>query len=83
MRTGRPESRWKECRNAISAIAQEAVKYDSDGVEVHFLNSNASKTCKVVTSLYHIKEIKQLTSTCTQTRDEVEDIFDFVKLSRW
>jgi hypothetical protein len=47
MTLGRPESRWSECRDAISAIAEEAVKYDTDGVEVNFLNNNAHETCKV------------------------------------
>ena len=66
MKRGRPISRWQECRDAISEIAQEAVKYDADGVEVNFLNSKASKTCKVAV-LPHCRRDGQLTSTRRQS----------------
>lgn len=79
MKKGRPISRWQECRDAISEIAQEAVKYDTDGVEVNFLNSHASKTCKVAISLHRRRE--RGTHFHSQTKYEVERLFDSVKVS--
>lgn len=66
MKRGRPISRWQECRDAISEIAEEAVKYDTDGVEVNFLNSKATKTCRVGI-LLHCRRHWQLTSTGRQS----------------
>ncbi|KAG8751805.1 hypothetical protein FRC12_012256, partial [Ceratobasidium sp. 428] len=31
--------RWTEARSALMGIAKEALRYDADGVEVHFLNA--------------------------------------------
>lgn len=67
MKRGRPQSRWQECREAISEIAEEAIKYDTDGVEVHFLNNKASKTCKVAVLLSYKKRIEKLTATHSQS----------------
>jgi hypothetical protein len=61
MKRGRPQSRWQECRDAVSEIAQEAVKYDTDGVDVHFLNHSANKTCKVAVLLLLLKFLEKLT----------------------
>lgn len=33
------EGRWAEARDALSGIAEEAIKYDSEGVDLCFLNS--------------------------------------------
>lgn len=30
---------WQEAEAALAGIAEQVVKYDSDGVDVHFLNS--------------------------------------------
>jgi len=79
MRRGRPVSRWKECRDAISEIAQEAVKYDTNGVEVNFLNNKASKTCKVAI-LFHYKR-DRAAHRLSQSKYEVETLFDSVKVS--
>jgi len=79
MKRGRPKSRWQECRDAISEIAEEAIKYDHDGVEVHFLNNNANKTCKVAISLCYKGD--RVTHRNSQSKYEVETLFDSVKLS--
>jgi len=46
MTIGKPTSRWQECREAISLIAEAALEFDSDGIDIHFLNSPNSGTCK-------------------------------------
>ena len=81
MKRGRPQSRWQESRDAISEIAQEAIKYDADGVEVHFLNNKASKTCKVAISLCDKRDRE--THSDSQSKYEVEKLFDSVKLQGW
>jgi hypothetical protein len=48
MQLGTPISRWEECREAISWIAEEALHFDPGGIEVYFLNSPISRTCKVI-----------------------------------
>ena len=78
MKRGRPQSRWQESRDAISAIAQEAIKYDTDGVDVHFLNNKASKTCKVAILLCYTGDRE--THSDSQSKYEVEKLFDSVKL---
>ena len=81
MKRGRPQSRWQESRDAISEIAQEAIKYDTDGVEVHFLNNTASKTCKVAILLCYKRDRE--THSDSQSKYEVEKLFDSVKLQGW
>ena len=81
MKRGRPQSRWQECRDAISEITQEAIKYDTDGVEVHFLNNKASKTCKVAIFLGYKRDREAYCGS--QSKYEVERLFDSVKLSGW
>lgn len=36
------QSRWEEARDALAGMVQLAAQYDSDGVDVHFLNSEKS-----------------------------------------
>lgn len=36
------QSRWEEARDALAGMVEIAAKYDDDGVEVHFLNSDRS-----------------------------------------
>jgi hypothetical protein len=48
MQLGTPISRWRECREAISQIAEAALQIDTGGVEVYFLNSPNNRTCKVI-----------------------------------
>ena len=79
MKRGRPISRWQECRDAISEIAEEAVKYDTDGVEVNFLNNKATKTCRVGILLHCSRD--WATHFHWQTKYEVEKLFDSVKVS--
>ena len=47
MSIGRPVSRWQECKEAISVIAEAALEFDTGGIDIHFLNSPHSRTCKV------------------------------------
>jgi len=46
MHLGQPISRWQECTEAISLIADAALEFDSEGIEVYFLNSPNNGTCK-------------------------------------
>ena len=48
MSIGAPISRWQECSEAISVIAEAALEFDSGGIDIHFLNSPNSRTCKVM-----------------------------------
>jgi hypothetical protein len=36
------QSRWEEARDALAGMVEIAARYDDDGVEVHFLNSERS-----------------------------------------
>jgi len=48
MQLGHPISRWQECSEAISVIAEAALEFDSEGIDIHFLNSPNFRTCKVI-----------------------------------
>lgn len=39
----RQENRWKDAGKALQGIAEEAGKYDTNGIDIHFLNSDQSR----------------------------------------
>lgn len=45
-------SRWKQAREALQEVVEMAVKWDKNGVDIHFLNSRKSVTgCTVCCQL--------------------------------
>lgn len=45
-------SRWEEARDALAGMVELAAQYDSDGVDVHFLNHEASlESCREPTQI--------------------------------
>ena len=49
--------RWRETKNAIEAIVQTCVKYDQDGIDIHFINSD--KVWNHIQSATEVREIFQ------------------------
>ncbi|PWN37003.1 uncharacterized protein FA14DRAFT_117938 [Meira miltonrushii] len=49
------KSRWEEARDALAGMVELAAKYDDDGVELHFLNSE-----KCLLNCHDPRQVKQL-----------------------
>jgi len=85
MTLGRPISRWEESRKAISAIAEAALEFDSDGIDVHFLNSPTTKTCKTrraVEELFNSVDLIAATPTGAKLEQLLGDYWEQLKQSR-
>jgi uncharacterized protein YegL len=85
MQVGKPISRWKECREAISVIAEAALQFDSEGIDVHFLNSRRSGTCKTraeVDSLFQSVHLTCGTPTGAKLEELLKDYWGQLKRSR-
>ncbi|KAK7755775.1 hypothetical protein SLS62_002060 [Diatrype stigma] len=48
-------TRWNETREALGSVAPICVKYDKDGVDIHFLNDR--RVCKNITSEKEVIEV--------------------------
>lgn len=53
------DNRWGEAREALSAFIDLATKYDSDGVDICFLNSPTRKNVKHVSEIHALFETHQ------------------------
>lgn len=54
------QSRWEEARDALAGMVELAAKYDDDGVELHFLNSD-----KCLLNCRDPRQVKQLFDSIT------------------
>lgn len=42
--------KWQQCGDLLSQLAQVAMEYDSDGVEIHFLNTESERSARTFTT---------------------------------